>query len=139
MRKMLFSLLFLLTMAVAGQDAAGKFDGAWNSTVTCDPKGSSLGYTWHFVSTVTGNVLHGERGAQGQPAYLAIDGKIGDDGKAKLTANGSGRLDGIHARAVRSVGRAVQLRGEVAILRHRGQRRAEHGTGHLRPAVPLDL
>jgi hypothetical protein len=37
---------------------------------------------------VTGDVLHGERGTSGQPAYLAIDGKIGGDGKAKLTASG---------------------------------------------------
>ena len=88
MRKMLLFVLFLLTLAASGQNAAGRFDGTWNTTVTCDPKGGALGYTWHFVSTVTGNMLHGERGAQGQQAYLAIDGKIGNDGKAKLTASG---------------------------------------------------
>jgi len=88
MRKVLLSLLFLLTAAAGGQNAAGRFDGAWNTTVTCDPKGGTLGYTWHFISTVTGGLLHGERGIQGQQGYLAIDGKIGDDGKAKLTASG---------------------------------------------------
>ncbi len=88
MRKMLFSMFFLLTVAMGGQNAAGRFDGLWNTTVTCDPKGGTLGYTWHFVSTVTGNVLHGERGTSGQPAYLAIDGRIGGDGKAKLTVTG---------------------------------------------------
>ncbi len=88
MRKTLLSMFFLLTMAAGGQNAASRFDGTWNTTVTCDPKGGTLGYTWHFVSTVTGNVLHGERGSQGQEAYLAIDGKIGNNGKASLTASG---------------------------------------------------
>jgi hypothetical protein len=88
MRKTLFFMLFLLAVVAGGQNAAGRFDGTWKTSVTCDPKGGTLGYTWHFVSTVTGNVLHGERGSQGQQAYLAIDGKIGDDGKAKLTASG---------------------------------------------------
>jgi len=37
---------------------------------------------------VTGNVLHGERGTPGQNAYLAIDGKIENDGRAKLKASG---------------------------------------------------
>lgn len=88
MRKTLLSLFFLFAMAAGGQNAAGRFDGTWNTTMSCDPKGGTLGYTWHFVSTVTGNVLHGERGIPGQQAYLAIDGKIGDNGKANLTASG---------------------------------------------------
>jgi len=88
MRKMLLSLLFLLTAAAGGQTAAGRFDGTWNTTVTCDPKGGTLGYTWHFISTVTSNVLHGERGTEGQQGHLAIDGKIANDGKAKLSASG---------------------------------------------------
>ena len=31
---------------------------------------------------------HGERGTAGQPGYFSIDGKIADDGTAKLSANG---------------------------------------------------
>jgi hypothetical protein len=124
MRKMLFSMLFLLTMAVAGQNAAAKFDGAWNTTVTCDPKGGSLGYTWHFVSTVTGNALHGERGAQGQPAYLAIDGKIGDDGKAKLTANGVvGSTEYTHGPFVQSGAQySYEVKSEFSGTEGKGER-----------------
>ena len=88
MRKHFFlSAILLVTLAAAQK--AGRFDGTWNTTVTCDPKGNALGYTLHFVSTVSGDVLHGERGTKGQQAYLAIDGKIGSDGNAKLTASGN--------------------------------------------------
>ena len=98
MRKTLFSALFLLTLAAGGQSAAGRFDGTWNTTVVCDAKSNASGYTWHFVSTVTGNVLHGERGTAGQNAYLAIDGKIENDGKAKLKASGiTGSKEYTHA------------------------------------------
>jgi len=88
MRKALLFSVLLLASAAGSQTVPGRFDGAWNTTVTCDPAGSTLGYTLHLVSMVTGNFMHGERGAKGQPAYLAIDGKIGNDGKAKLTATG---------------------------------------------------
>jgi len=88
MRTTLLSTFLLLALAASGQNAAGHFDGTWNTTVTCDAKGNSLGYTWHFVSTVANSNLRGERGDAGQPSYLVITGKIGNDGKAKLTANG---------------------------------------------------
>lgn len=88
MNKGLLFGIILITLSAGGQATAGKFDGKWNTTVTCDPKGGTLGYTLHFISTATGDVLHGERGTRGQQAYLAIDGKIANDGKAKLTASG---------------------------------------------------
>jgi len=84
----LFIAIFSITLSAGAQSAAGKFDGTWNTTVVCDAKSNASGYTWKFVSAVTGNVLHGERGNAGQQGYLAIDGKIGGDGKAKLTASG---------------------------------------------------
>jgi len=90
MRKILFIAGFLLSQLLmsSGQDKAGRFDGTWNTTVTCDPKGGTLGYTLHLVSTVKDNVLHGERGNRGEQGYLAIDGKIANDGKARLTTSG---------------------------------------------------
>lgn len=80
--------IVLITLSAGGQSADSRFDGKWNTTVTCEPKGGTLGYTLHFISTVAEDVLHGERGTRGQPAYLAIDGKINNGGKAKLTASG---------------------------------------------------
>jgi hypothetical protein len=76
-------------IALPGAGMAGeRFDGKWDTTLTCPDKGKTLGYTWHFVSTISDGVLHGERGAAGQPGSFSLDGKIGDDGAAKLTGNG---------------------------------------------------
>jgi len=86
-RKSFLFAIVLVSLTASGQ-GGNRFDGAWNTTVTCDPKGGTLGYTRHFVSNVSGSVLHGERGTSGQPAFLAIDGKIGKGGDAKLTASG---------------------------------------------------
>jgi hypothetical protein len=86
-RKAFLFAFLLSTFAASGQNPA-RYDGVWNSTVTCDPAGGTRGYTWSLATTVSANVLHGERGNQGQPAFLAIDGKIGKDGSAKLTASG---------------------------------------------------
>lgn len=88
MHRLFLLAIFFATLFASGQNA-GRFDGTWNTTVTCDPKGGTLGYTLHFVSTIADDVLHGERGTRGQPAFLAIDGKIGKGGNAKLTANGN--------------------------------------------------
>jgi len=98
MRKTPIILISFLLLAAGGQTAGRRFDGTWNTTVVCDAKNNASGYTWHFVSTITGNVLHGERGTAGQPTYLSIDGKISDDGKAKLTAAGiTGSKEYTHA------------------------------------------
>lgn len=65
-----------------------RFDGNWLTKLTCPAKGNTEGYTWQFPSVIQNSNYHGERGTAGQPGYLAIDGKIGNDGAAKLTANG---------------------------------------------------
>lgn len=88
MRIMLLTTVLLATLAAGGQNPAGHFDGVWNTTVTCDPRGGSLGYKWHFTSTIASDDVLGERGDAGQPGYLVLEGKINRDGSAKLTANG---------------------------------------------------
>jgi hypothetical protein len=123
-RKALFSTLLLLVLPAGGQNAAGKFDGTWNTTVVCDVRSNALGYTWKFVSTVTNNVLHGERGTQGQNTYLAIDGKIGGDGKAKLTASGiTGSSEYTHA-PTKSVGEeySYEVKSEFTDTKGKGER-----------------
>jgi hypothetical protein len=80
----LCALVFGPTAGNAGE----RFDGNWNTRLTCPAKGSTEGYTWQFVSVVKGNNLHGEHGTAGEPGYLQIDGQINADGTARLTANG---------------------------------------------------
>jgi hypothetical protein len=68
--------------------SAQQFDGNWSTTLVCPAKGNTDGYTWHFVSVIENNVLHGERGTANEPGYFALDGRIAADGSAKLTGNG---------------------------------------------------
>ena len=68
--------------------AAEKFDGNWLTTLTCPDKGKTEGYTWKFPAVIKDGAFRGEHGTAGQPGYLLIEGKIGDDGAAKLSANG---------------------------------------------------
>jgi hypothetical protein len=87
----LLSALFLLLIGSnsPAQSAAGqRFDGQWQTKLTCPPKGSTEGYTWQFSSVIQNGDFRGEHGTAGEPGYLLIEGKIGEDGKAKLSANG---------------------------------------------------
>ena len=68
--------------------AGERFEGKWLTKLTCPAKGSTEGYTWQFASAVQNSNFHGERGTAGEPGYLLIEGKIAEDGSAKLTATG---------------------------------------------------
>ena len=82
-------LIFSAFIVLPGAGIAGeRFDGKWDTTLTCPDKGKTSGYTWKFVSTIKDGVLHGERGAAGQPGSFTLDGKVGDDGTAKLSGDG---------------------------------------------------
>jgi hypothetical protein len=86
---LVFAVLILLGgNALAQTPVAGRFDGAWMTKLTCPAKGNTEGYTWQIPSVIQNNKFHGERGTAGEPGYLLIEGKIAEDGKAKLSANG---------------------------------------------------
>ncbi len=86
---LVLSVLTLLSSAAQGQAiAAQRFDGSWLTILTCPAKGSTEGYTMHIPSFVRDSNFRGEHGAAGQPGYLLIEGKIAQDGSAKLSANG---------------------------------------------------
>ncbi len=78
------TLVFLPGISVAGE----RFDGKWLTKMTCPPKGNTEGYTWQFPGAVNAGDFRGEHGIAGDPGYLLIEGKIKDDGSAKLSANG---------------------------------------------------
>jgi hypothetical protein len=81
---MVCTLMLLSGVSIGGE----RFDGNWLTKLTCPPKGNTEGYTWEFPSVIQSSNFHGEHGTAGQPGYLLIEGKIKEDGKAKLSANG---------------------------------------------------
>lgn len=78
------ALLLLPAASIAGE----RFDGTWKTTLACPAKGDTDGYTWVFPSTIEQGTLHGEHGTVGQPGYLLIEGKVGEDGNVKIAASG---------------------------------------------------
>ena len=83
----LFLVLALIFLPMALQ-AGERFDGKWLTKMSCPAKGNTEGYNWEFASAIADGNFRGEHGTAGQPGYLLIEGKIADDGAAKLSANG---------------------------------------------------
>jgi len=88
-RKLVALLVGSVLLLLAGVSVAGEqFDGNWNIKLTCPAKGNTEGYTWEFPGVIQNGNLHGEHGTAGEPGYLLIEGKIAEDGSAKLSASG---------------------------------------------------
>ena len=75
-------------VAANAEDDPKRFDGTWDTTVSCSNTEGALGYSYQFTSTVKDGVLHGEKGEKGKPGRLELDGKILPDGTMKLYAKG---------------------------------------------------
>jgi hypothetical protein len=92
MRRLSFVLAGLILLsgshALSQSVAGGRFDGKWLTKLTCPPKRSTEGYTWQFPSVIQNSDFHGERATAGEPGYLLIEGKIAENGSAKLSATG---------------------------------------------------
>jgi hypothetical protein len=84
------SLVLTLTGvgAARADDAVRKFDGIWDTILTCANSNGALGFSYHFDSSVKDGLLHGEKGTKGQPGWFQLDGKIPVDGSASLYAEG---------------------------------------------------
>jgi len=65
-----------------------RFDGKWDTVLSCENTAGALGYSFKFPSAVKDGALHGEKGSKGKPGWLQLDGKIAADGSAKLYADG---------------------------------------------------
>jgi hypothetical protein len=70
------------------EPAPAAFDGTWTTILSCTNSNGALGYSFEFPSTVKDGTLHGEKGTQGQPGWLTLDGHIAADGTAALYVNG---------------------------------------------------
>jgi hypothetical protein len=80
--------LFSLFLVAGFSTASERFDGNWQTKLTCPAKGDTEGYTWQFAASIKNGHFRGEHGVAGEPGYLLIEGDLAADGSAKLTANG---------------------------------------------------
>lgn len=78
----------LLAGAGRADEPHRHFDGVWTTILSCTNSNGALGYSFEFPSVVKDDVLHGEKGTQGEPGWLTLDGRIQSDGSADLYANG---------------------------------------------------
>jgi hypothetical protein len=84
-------LLLAIALAMAAPVTAGegdRFDGTWDTVLSCENAAGALGYSFKFASTVRDGTLHGEKGSKGKPGWLQLDGKLLPDGSAKIYADG---------------------------------------------------
>ncbi len=65
-----------------------RFDGVWQTTLSCTNASGALGYSFRFPSTVKNGQLHGEKGTAHEAGWLQIDGSLGSDGMADLYVEG---------------------------------------------------
>jgi hypothetical protein len=91
---MAFMLTACLLCCFTAQDplraetSSSRFDGVWQTILSCPDSHGALGYSFKFASSVKNGLLHGEKGSRGEPGWLQIDGQINEDGKASLYADG---------------------------------------------------
>ena len=78
------ALMLLPGASIAG----GRYDGNYVTKLACEAHGETPAYKWEFPSEVKDGNFHGQHGEEGGPGYLMIEGKIADDGSAKLAAKG---------------------------------------------------
>ncbi len=76
--------------------AGGKYDGNWLTKLASEAHGQTPAYKWEFPSVIKDNNFHGQHSEEGSPGYLVIDGKIADDGSAKLAAKGTVKENHAH-------------------------------------------
>jgi hypothetical protein len=76
-------------VATAQPQAPNKrFDGKWQTTVSCEPLRGALGFSYRFASEIKGGSFHGLHGVEDEPGFLLVEGAIEDDGSASLYAKG---------------------------------------------------
>jgi hypothetical protein len=87
------SILLLATIAwpaaaALPQEANKRFDGKWQTTVTCEPSRGALGFSYQFSSEVKHGSFRGLHGNQDEPGFLLVEGAIDTDGSASLYTKG---------------------------------------------------
>ncbi|MGC1837890.1 MAG: hypothetical protein WA674_06075 [Candidatus Acidiferrales bacterium] len=122
MRKAVRIVVVCAVMLLPGAAAAGgKYEGNWITHLACEAHGETPAYKWEFPSEIKDGNFHGQHGEEGGPGYLVIEGKIADDGSAKLTAKG--KVTQNHAHGV------FAMKGDNYSYNVKAQFEAAKGTG----------
>jgi hypothetical protein len=74
--------------ALPADQGPHRFDGEWDTALSCPNSNGALGYSFKFVSMIKDGVLHGEKGAKGEAGWLQVDGPISADGASDLYVQG---------------------------------------------------
>ncbi len=107
-----------------------RFDGTWTSMIACSAAKGAAEYTIPLEAVVKDGVFHAERGMEGKPNRLTVDGTIQLDGSAELLAQG---LTGDAAFTV-----ARDRPGSLYAYHIRAKFEGSRGTGsrvELRPCI----
>ncbi len=84
----LLALLGLGSIPAPAAESASRFDGEWDTILSCPNSNGALGYSFEFPASVKAGVLHGEKGVKGQAGWLQLDGVVSPQGQATLYASG---------------------------------------------------
>jgi hypothetical protein len=78
--------IFTLLLFPVVADATIRFDGKWETALTCEPFKDARGFSWEFTSEVKDGKLRGVYGTEHLPASIRVEGPIAEDGTAQLIA-----------------------------------------------------
>lgn len=92
MTRALLAMTFCLVCTYSGEarsdERSRRFDGEWDTILSCPNSSGALGYSFEFPSVIKEATLHGEKGTKGEPGWLQLDGTIEPDGRARFYVNG---------------------------------------------------
>jgi hypothetical protein len=84
----LLTVALLSGVSIAQEHHPHRFDGRWQTTVSCDPARGALGFSYRFMSVVQDGNFQGLHGTEGEPGYLLVNGTIDEDGIGHFYAAG---------------------------------------------------
>jgi hypothetical protein len=118
--------------------AGGKFDGNWTTHLSCEAHDDNPAYKFVFPSVVKDGVFHGQHGEEGKAGYLVIEGKIADDGSAKLAAKGKvSQGHSVFVNAMRGGMYTYNIKAQFTDTKGTGTR--EEGAGILGRACTFEF
>lgn len=119
------------TLPAARGSSANPFDGNWVVAITCPAHKNAGSYAFELHAKVKESNFKADKGVEGEPNWLRIEGHIQSDGIARLEAKG---ITGNPDRTVGSKARGTAFDYPIS-----AQFEESRGTGRRLKARPCDL